>query len=318
MRYCVIANPHARDGRARQPLAELLTHLQRLGLRYDLQLCSALDQARVLSRDANQRGDDIIVAVGGDGTINRVLNGFFDEDGHRLSSARMGVVHLGTSPDFCRSYHVPTALLPAVETLAAARSRAIRVGRVTFEAGAAHSAPSAQSNAYFACCANLGLGASVARLANGGLRRYVGDVLGTLLALLRVLLTYRPRTLQLTLDGQSRTLQRVFNVAVGKTYHVASGLKIHHTLTAQDDRFYVLSLRNLSWRRLWPVLASLYRGGPLPSGPCLSLEYAHTIRVTSPEPALEIEFDGDPAGQCPCRIETAPDPLELIVEEPAC
>jgi diacylglycerol kinase family enzyme len=196
-------------------------------------------------------------------------------------------------------------------------SRSIKVGRVIYGEGAARSGPPDPASAVFGCCANIGLGAALARLANGGIRRHLGDILGTLVSLLRVLGRYRPRTLHASMDGQSRTLDRVYNVSIGRTFHVASGLKIRHGLTAQDDRLYCVCLRNLSWSRLGSVLRTLYGGRPIVADPCLSLEYARRIDLRSPEAETEVEFDGDPAGCCPCRIESAPDVLDLIVEDPA-
>src|SRR3974377_1580331 len=102
--YLFIANPHARNGRGQKKLAQLRSELERRVVKYDLALCEGLDHARTLSEQANRSGYDVVVSVGGDGTINRVLNGFFDANGRRLSNARMGAIHIGTSPDFCRSY----------------------------------------------------------------------------------------------------------------------------------------------------------------------------------------------------------------------
>ena len=127
--YLLIANPHARNGRGRKKLAQLRAELERRGVNYDLALCQGLDHARMLSAEANRSGYDVVVGVGGDGTINRVLNGFFDASGRRLSSARLGVIHVGTSPDFCRSYGIPVGVPAAVDALLAGLARPIRARR---------------------------------------------------------------------------------------------------------------------------------------------------------------------------------------------
>jgi diacylglycerol kinase family enzyme len=305
MRHYVIANPLARNGRACQQLEQLRKELQRQNVRHEFALCPDLENACELSRKANLTGVDAITAVGGDGTINRVLNGFYDDSGHRLSRACMGAVHLGTSPDFCRSYGVPTEIGRAVAALKAGRVRPISVGRVLFEGTGQHAA-------YFACCANIGFGASLARLANGGVRQRLGDRLGTFVSLLRVLRQYRPQKIEAELDGHARVLSGVYNVAIGKTFYVASGLKVRNELSSADSRFYVLCLQNLSWRTIPGVLRRLYGGRPMRSDSCLTFEYARRIRLAPLEGPAEVEFDGDPAGRCPCQIETAAEPLDLI------
>lgn len=311
MKCCVIANSQARHGRTRASLDQLHRELERQRIRADFLPCTQLEAAGELSRQANAAGYDVIVAVGGDGTINRVLNGFFDANGRRVSHARMGVVHIGTSPDFCRSYGIPTAVAPAVQTLAEGITRPIPVGRIVCQSAEPRS--NGPRSACFGCCANIGLGAALARSANSGIRNYAGDFAGTFISLIRVLLSCRPCTLELTLDGREQTVSGVYNLSVGKTFYIASGLKVRHELGALDSRFYVLSLRHLSWLNVVHVLRAIYSGRPIRSSRCLSLEYARSVAVSAPGQALEVEYDGDPAGLCPCRIEAAPDPLDLIV-----
>ena len=317
MKHCFIINPHARNGRGRKKVEELRAELERCRLRYTLAFCEGLDHACELSREANLSGYDVITGVGGDGTINRVLNGFFDSSGHRISQARMGAVHIGTSPDFCRSYGVPTKITSAIEALATGLSCPVSVGRILYEAGNGSATATGQRSACFGCCANVGLGPSLARLANAGIRKHVGDFLGTFISLLQVLVSFRPRDLRIELDGHERTVPGVYNIAVGKTLYIASGIKIRHELSRQDSRFYVLCLRNLSWRNIGHVLHTLYTGRPITADSCLSLEYARSAQITPTNGPVEVEFDGDPAGWCPCRIETARDPLDLIVGESA-
>ncbi len=315
MKYYFIANSHARNGRAAERIERLRLTLEARKLRHELACCQDLEQARALSRQANLAGFDVITAVGGDGTINRVLNGFYDEAGWRVSQARMGAIHVGTSPDFSRSYGVPVGIEPAVRALAEAQSHPISVGQVTYETQRQGTADDTPGPAFFACCANIGLGAAVARLANDGVRRCLGDVLGTFVSLLRVMRRFQPQNLHAELDGHPRSLAGVYNVAVGKTRYVASGLKVHHELHDTDRRFYVLCLRHLCWRKLPGVLAKLYRGKPIVSDSSLTLEYARCVRLAPVDRPVEVEFDGDPAGCCPCRIEVARDLLDLIVEE---
>ena len=108
----------------------------------------------------------VIVAVGGDGTINRVLNGFYDERGNRISDASLGVLHTGTSPDFCKSYSIPCQLDQALDH-AFRRLPEKDPGREDRPGAAARIRPSTRSPfrttvvfhaRYFACCANIGLG----------------------------------------------------------------------------------------------------------------------------------------------------------------
>jgi diacylglycerol kinase family enzyme len=316
MKYFFIINPQSRNGRSGNKHKDLFSLLQKTGLSFDHAFTDSLDHAHSLSQKANEDRYDIVVAVGGDGTINRVLNGFFNAEGQRISSARMGVIHTGTSPDFCMSYGIPQSLEGAVGVIAAGKTSRIRVGRIECAASPANAEEKAASPPrFFGCCANVGLGAAVARTANGGLRRFAGDRLGTFLSLFKALFLYRPVTLSLTIDGNRRTHTRVHNIALGKTRFIASGIRVQHTLDASDPGLYIVTVRNLSPFNIIPVLGLLYGDKPIPAGRSyISIEYGSRIEISCETP-LETEFDGDPAGYCPCTVTTAADPLELIIGE---
>jgi len=80
-----------------------------------------------------------------------------------------------------------------------------------------------------------------------------------------------------------------------------------------DPRLYLVCLRDLSWKNLPAVLYALYSGRPISARPYLSIHYAHTIAIGSPDTPVELEFDGDPAGWCPAEFSLASEPVELLV-----
>ncbi|MBN2036330.1 MAG: hypothetical protein JW768_06270 [Chitinispirillaceae bacterium] len=310
MNCFVIINPHARNGRAKKIVPRLLRLLEQTSLSYDWKYTDSMEHAFHLSQKAQKENYDIVVAVGGDGTINRVLNGFFDASGHRISRARLGVIHTGTSPDFCKSHGIPRSLEQAVQALSQGTTSLVRVGMITCASspGAADSRP-----LFFGCCANIGLGASLARRANSGIRKYCGDTAGTFISLLQVLSRHKPATVSLSIDGNQRTLHKVYDIAVGMTRYIASGIQVRHQLGPLDDRLYVVTVKELTPANTAGVLRLLYAGKDIPAGKQeISLDYGHRIDCSCEAP-LEVECDGDPAGFCPCTIATVPDVLELIV-----
>ena len=314
MKHFFIINPQSRNGRSGKKNTDLFSLFQKAGLSFDHAFTDSLDHAYSLSQKANKDRYDAVVAVGGDGTINRVLNGFFDAEGRRISSARMGVIHTGTSPDFCMSYGIPQSLEGAVRVIASGKTSLVRVGQI--ECTPSPAAPEGKPPLpprFFGCCANVGLGAAIARTSNGGIRKFAGDRLGTFLSLFKALFLYRPVTLSLIIDGNRRTYTRVYNISVGKTRFIASGIRVQHTLRASDQGLYIVTVRDLSPFNILPVLGLLYGDKPIPAGRSyISLEYGSRIEIFG-KTQVETEFDGDPAGYCPCTVTTAADPLELII-----
>ncbi len=323
MRPLLICNPASRGGASRVLCARVFATLEARKIAFDRVFTAELNDAFVHSRKANREQRPAVVAVGGDGTINRVLNGFYDHHGHRISTTRLGVIHTGTSPDFCRSYGLPTTPEQAALCLETTSVLRAPVGMVV------HSAKPACDRAvqtaeqlrtpvcsYFACCANIGLGPCLARAANAGIRRIAGDTIGTLLALLFVLARYRPVRYRMRLDGAVADDTPICNVAVGLTRFIASGIKVHHQLTPGDRRLYVLRVNRFGIRRLPFVLRAIYSGSEIPPNPAVSLSYAREVGIENSARGGEIEYDGDPAGYLPCRVSVAPDPIEVLCGAP--
>jgi len=321
MRYFLIMNPGSGGG-SREKVKKILDIFQKERLEFDYRLTDTLEDAYTLSVEGNIKGYETIVAVGGDGTINRVINGFYDPVGRRVSNSKLGVIHIGTSPDLCKSYNIPLDIEQALRTIFAGKSRQVSIGKITYMGvydkgldGKPLSKKCANlQTGYFACCANIGLGASVARGANSGIRKYIGDFAGTFVSLIKTLLKYRPNNFSVSLDGKSQALEKVYNIAVGKTTYIASGIKIKNQLTHRDSRFYTLIIKDIGFADWVGVLRKIYSGKRFGNNKTMSLQYASSVEVYGNQINPELEFDGDPRGFLPCMIETARDPLDLICE----
>lgn len=322
MRYFLILNPGSRGGKSVRKFKQIFSLLDKDNIHYGYKITTSLEDAYEFSAAANEQGYDVIVAVGGDGTINRVLNGFYEKEGKRVSSAKFGVIYTGTSPDFCKSYHIPLPLEQAVDTLVKGKSKKIAIGKIkhisfydeTLDQKALPIENDKVTTSYFACCANIGIGPYLARSANSGIRKYLGDFGGTFIALLKTLLHYKPKDFTINFDGKVQKLQRVFNLSVGKTTYIASGIKVNNDLSCEDGRFYNLIVKNMGFFNWIGVFKKIYSGKKFINDPIISLQYAERIEVCGNSQHPEIEFDGDPRGFLPCSIERAQEPLELICE----
>lgn len=323
MRYFLIMNPGSGGG-SRKKVKKILAIFHKNRLEFDYKLTDTLEDAYTLSVEGNKKDYDVIVAVGGDGTINRVINGFYDPLGRRISSSKLGVIHTGTSPDLCKSYNVPLDIEQALNTVLAGKSQKISLGKITYTSvydKELDGLPLSKENehvqtSYFTCCANIGLGASVARNANSGIRNYLGDLAGTFVSLIKTLLNYQPSNFSVSFDGQQQVLVNVYNIAVGKTTYIASGIKVKNELIPGDSRFYALIIKDIRFAAWASVIRKIYSGKRFANNNTMSLQYASSIEVYGNSRNPELEFDGDPRGFLPCVIETAEDCLDLICEVP--
>jgi diacylglycerol kinase family enzyme len=320
MHCFLILNPKSRGGKSEKRFKQIKRLLDHRGIRYDFEITQSLDHARQLSFQANKKIYDTIVAVGGDGTINSVLNGFYDKEGKKISNASMGVIYTGTSPDFCKSYHIPLKLTEAVDIIAENNLQKISVGKITFlkknlvkQDNQAIDLADKAVVRYFACCANMGLGATLAKNANSGIRKYAGDFMGTFLSFVPTLVSYRKSDFMMVKDGKKTIVKNLYNLSVGRTRYIASGIKLENSLDNNNYHFYCLTITNLNLKNLPGVFKKIYSGKTFQNDYYITLDYCDSIEIYSNTRSPEIEFDGDPAGYLPCRIELAQDPLDLVV-----
>ncbi len=307
MKTILIINPYSRSGKSAKLAEKIITYLRQKDFSFEIAYLSNFDDAYYLSRKANIEHFDQIVAVGGDGTINKVLNGFFDENGSRISEAAFGVIYTGTSPDFCKSYKIPTNIYKASDIIINPKILEITIGKITYQ-----NTDNKTEIRYFACCANIGLGASLARKANSGIRAWAGDFGGTLISLISILTNYRGTDYQIVKDGVKEVYPNVINLSLGITSHIASGIKVYKNPEIADDKFYVLKASNISFSNIFNLLKLAYSGKEFKNRDYLSLDYCSEIRIDYNNIHPDVEFDGDPAGCLPCKIEMAKDKLSIL------
>lgn len=310
MKCHLVLNPRSGGGKAARRFEAIFRLMEEAGIAYDYVFADNYTNIRDASARANAGDYDAIVAVGGDGTINAVINGFYDENGLIRSTKMMGVIYTGTSPDFCKSYGIPLGLEEAVKIIRLGQVRKIKIGSIRLKTGPGQDKTETR---YFSCCASIGIGAMVAGRANR-YRKHLGDTAGTLAAIFSSLFKFHPGDMIITSGEEERVVQRVTNIFVGRTKYIASGLQVKDAIADDDGRFYVMCVKNLGLFNLPGLLRRLYSGN-ITNSKVLEFSYSGNISIRSMNKETEVEFDGDPAGFTPCRIQAAADPLNLICGE---
>jgi diacylglycerol kinase (ATP) len=200
----VIFNPAARGEKARR----FRHQLDAVGPQCALKATAAPDDARRLAAEAVADGFELIVAAGGDGTVNEVVNGLGDApDG--FARARLGVLPLGTVNVFARELKIPLHIGRAWETLRQGRETRIDLPRVEF------SANGARQKKYFVQLAGAGMDARAIELADWSLKKRTGP-LAYVIAGLKAVCEPQPQ-ITARADGQILTGELVL-VGNGRFY----------------------------------------------------------------------------------------------------
>ncbi|SCY72697.1 diacylglycerol/lipid kinase family protein [Alkaliphilus peptidifermentans] len=310
MKYLIILNPGSKGGKSQKSFEKILDFFKDNQINFDYRITASLQNAYEISY-AENKNYDVIVAVGGDGTINKVINGFFDIEGKRHSNNAIGIIYTGTSPDFCKSYNIPLNIEDAINNIIKPQIKQIKIGRIEFRE---NNINDGTKTAYFACCANIGLGSKLATYANNGIRKILGDFGGTLVSLIGTLLSYRKKDYRLVVDGETYIYNNVHNISVGITPYIASGIKVHGNIEEMKTQFYILIVKELKLSNVLSVLRAIYTGKIVDNNN-FSLLYCKEIEIYDLDKVSEVEFDGDHQGYLECKIEINKDGLDVIVGE---
>jgi YegS/Rv2252/BmrU family lipid kinase len=303
-RAVFVVNPASDGGGTGRKWPEIAATARGQGIEVVERLTESAGHATALAREAVAAGEELVVAVGGDGTVNEVVNGFFDETGASLNGgAALGVIGRGTGCDFVRTFDIPKRTDRAVATIAAGRRRRIDVGRATCEG------PSGPELRMFANIASCGMSGAVAARANATSKR-LGGTPAFLWATVATFAGWRNVEFHVVADGVERTLV-ANNVVCANCRFFGGGMKIAPDASPDDGLLDVILIGDISKADFVLNLHRLYRGT---LGRHKKVEHlrARHVRIT-PVRTLPAEIDGEQPGTTPVTFEAVPGALDLIV-----
>jgi diacylglycerol kinase (ATP) len=239
------------------------------------------------------------VVVGGDGSVNEVVNGIGGRDGVEIA-----VIARGTGWDFARSLGLPHALDRAIAIALGTRTRAIDLGRVSYRSWSG-----AEAQSLFANVASVGMSGAIAQRANDTSKALGGKV-SYVWATFAVFARWGTSEVEVKVDGEQRRA-RMHDVVVANGSSFGGGMKIAPDAEPDDGFFDVLLIGDLTKRDLMLTLPKTFRGTHLPH-PKAELLRGRTVAVDAPEP-LPIQLDGEQPGTTPARFELVPRALRVRV-----
>ncbi len=292
-----IVNPAAARGRAGERWPELSGRLRQSGVDFTACVtCGPGDGIRC-ARMAVAHGADLLVVVGGDGTLNEVVNGCLDATpAPGRSPPRLALWPVGTGVDFARGLGIGGDEA-ALAALLRGVPRAVDVGRVTFRDEAGDLAERAFINV-----ADLGLGPETSRrIARGPNWFSPGAYFAGALASIAA---YRPTRVRLTVDGEPAYHGDAGLVAVANGRYFGGGMKVAPHARLDDGLFDVFLLEHTSRRVLaTELLPRVYRGTH-PRHPAVHFYRGGAVTIDADTP-FPLELDGEVVGVTPATLTVA-------------
>lgn len=263
--------------------------------------------AAELTREALRAGAQLVIAVGGDGTIDEVVNGFFENGMAINPEAHLAVLNAGTGGDFRRTFDLPEDAAEGVTRIASGTTRRIDIGKLTFIAEDGQ-----ETVRYFNNIASFGLSGETVRAVNDATwQKSLGGNFAFTWATLMTAWRHKPRPVRIETDEGFETVANIGLTAVANGRYFGSGLKVAPNAEPDDGLFDVVIMRDMKFMDLLTGSGNL-REGTHVNGPKVQVVRARTVSATplGPEPVL-IDVDGEGPGRLPARFEMMPGALTL-------
>ncbi len=251
-----------------------------------------------LARAAVEGGATLVVAVGGDGTLNEVVNGVVD------SGVELAMLPLGTGMDFVRTHGIPTRFDDAVRVAVDGETRTIDAGRVRYRSWSGE-----EEDRFFANVGSVGMSGAVAQRANG-MSKALGGRVTFFYALTRVFLAWQNTEVTVRLDDTERRA-RMHDVIVANGVWHGGGMMLAPDARPDDGLFDVVLIGDVSKVDFLTTAPKIYKGRHV-DHPKVEVLRSARVEVDSDE-RLPLEVEGEQPGTTPAVFEVVPGAIRLRV-----
>jgi YegS/Rv2252/BmrU family lipid kinase len=304
-----VVNPHAGNGATGKEWPRIRNRAVDLLGPFEHCLTVGPGDATRMTRNYLLEGFDRIICVGGDGTLNEVINGFFDENGSLGKNAVLGFIPNGTGCDFCRTIPIPNSLEGSLQTIRESHIRTIDLGLIRYQ-----DYDGRMCTRYFHNIASFGLGGEVDDRVNKT-SKACGPFITFIWATLVSLFAYGKKRIRIRVDeGEEQTMD-VLNIAVANGRYHGGGMLVAPDAVVDDGLFHVTLIGAMRLPLIFWHLPKLYIGG-IERIRQVSLSTGKRVTASSAQRVL-LDIDGEQPGTLPAELMIVPGAVTMIVKKPS-
>ncbi len=298
----VIVNPAAGAGKTGKLWPRIMSSLKDYGLRFEHAVTEAPGHAIELAKLAAKKGYDMVVSVGGDGTINEIVNGLYDSG--NIKDNLLGIVSTGTGSDYIRTTGTPRKYEDACRRFLQPQKRTVDLGVVEFQKNGR------RAERLFVNFAGMGIDAEIVRRTTQQYKK-LGSLSSYLMGMLTSLVAYHNRRVSISIDGKTEEV-RILTVIMNNGKYGGGGMYTAPQADLADGFLDVMIAGDLSKPDFLWSLPRLYKGTHL-THPKVESQKAKEIEVKSLGEKLYLQADGELLGEVPARFRILPAALNIIV-----
>jgi YegS/Rv2252/BmrU family lipid kinase len=296
----VIVNPESAKGQTRRRWSQMKEGMRHFLQEFKVEFTEKPLHAIEISRTALKEGAELVIGVGGDGTMNEIANGFYEGERPINPEAALGIVPSGTGCDLTRSLGIPSKLRDAMTVITEAPTCSIDVGKVTFLGSGGRT-----EERIFLNVADFGVGGEVVHKVNQ--KRMERKASSYVRCLISTMWQYRNKRVRIRVDGRDFSQGEYLIGAVANGRIFGKGMKIAPEARLDDGFFDAVFVKGMRF------LEFCAQGWKLMNGTHLGYHKVEMIRGRRVEAVPEegegpvlLEFDGEQLGTLPARFEIAP------------
>ena len=291
----IIFNPVAGSGRSNDVLRKVLLGLEARNLRsFEVLETKLPGDATHLTTEAVNQGANLLIVVGGDGTINEVVNGLVTTSSHESSDCELGIINSGSGADFARSLNLPREIDQQLDLILTHSYRLVDIGYLLCE----HDNGKAIGR-YFINECQIGIGGKVVANMGKSAKRF-GGTLDFGLAAISQLVQYKATEMCIGIDQQDVKSQNMLGVVVANGIYSAGGMKMAPHASVEDGYLNILGMSEMNLLNRLLTFGKVYTGSHITSK-FASYQKGRKIEIGAEYP-IWIEADGELVGKTPCEI----------------
>jgi YegS/Rv2252/BmrU family lipid kinase len=302
-----IINPASARGATLRAWADARKDAVAAGVDFEERVTTRAGEATEVAREALNSGITRIVAVGGDGTLSEVVNGYFDDCGRVINSAAsIGLLPSGTGSDFRRSLGLRSRG-DAIGTLINSETRLLDAVRAEFK-----DRDGASLSRFFINVASFGLGGDVSELVNrwrNTLPRWIGGSARFAAAAIAALGRYKNVAVSLRLDEREMTINSNL-IVVANGRFAGGGMMLAPHAELDDGLLDVIVTDEATRLDVIRELPRIQRGAHL-KNPKVTEMRAREVSINSEEP-MAIDLDGEMLGFTPAHLRVLPSAIRFV------
>ncbi len=299
----VIINPKSSDGNTGKNI-NLLTHkLKKIG-EFDYTLTKGKNHATELTINAIKSEYNRIIAIGGDGTFNEVVNGFFYDEKIINNDVTLGLISGGTGADFIRTLEIPSNIDKAINKIVENNVKKIDLGKLisTNDSGE-------KVTRFFLNASNIGLGGEVVKKVNNS-SKLLGGFASFLIGTVSTAMEFNNKKIKLIYDDENFIEGVYSNIIVANGKYCGGGMKFLPDADLSDNLFDILTIGDINKIEFFENILKVYRGTHLKFHK-IGAKKSKSLSIESEE-KIRIETDGEECGFTPAYYQVIPNILNII------